>query len=141
MANRRLCWAALLGLALTFPAATARAQGYGGYGTYYGANSIYGAPGYYGMAYGVPSFGYPRTYSTFSSPYGAGYGYGYTPYGFIPGRYGVGLWRPGFVAPGYVYGAGYYRTFPVPFRPLPMGTSPSVGYYAPGFGPTTFSAW
>ena len=45
------------------------------------------------MAYGVPSFGVPRTYSVYSSPYGAGYGYGYAPASFLPGRYGVGMWR------------------------------------------------
>ena len=46
---------------------------------YDGPNSIYGAPGNYGVSWGVPSYGLKRTYSEFSSPYGAGYGYGYAP--------------------------------------------------------------
>src|SRR5438445_9289006 len=82
------------------------------------ATSTYAAPGHYAMAYGVPGYGSPRTYTEFSSPYGMGYGYGYAPYGLVPNRYGVGLWRPGIVAPGYIYGAAYYRTIPVPYRPL-----------------------
>jgi len=98
-------------------------------------------PGLYGTAYGYPGFGYPRTYSAFSSPYGAGYGYGYGPSAFLPGRYGVGLWRPGVVTPGYVYGASYYRTFPVPYRPLVPFTAPAFGNYAPGFGPPSFTVW
>src|SRR4051812_15445423 len=65
----------------------------------------YAAPGYYGMAYGSASFGVPRTYSAFSSPYGLGYGYGYAPTGFLPGPYGIQLWRPGFSTPGYTFGA------------------------------------
>ena len=121
-------------------AATAGAQVLRGPGVGYAAG-YYAAPGYYGMGYGSPSLGIPRTYTAFSSPYGAGYGYGYAPYSYLPGRYGVGLWRPGLVAPGYVYAPGYYRTFPVPYRPLVPFTSPAVGYYAPGFGPPAFYAW
>ena len=71
----------------------------------YRINGYYAAPGYYGMAYGSPSVGLTRTYTAFSTPYGMGYGCGYAPYGLLPGRYGVGLWRPGLVTPGYVYGA------------------------------------
>jgi hypothetical protein len=98
-------------------------------------NDYYAAPGFYGMAYGSMSAGVPRTYTSFASPYGAGYGAGYAPYGLLPGRYGVGLWRPGFVTPGYLYGASYYRTFPVPYSSnAPGGTAP-VGLYAPPFGP------
>jgi hypothetical protein len=97
----------------------------------------YAAPGNFGMAYGTASYGVPRTYTAFSSPYGPGYGYGYAGAGYLPGRYGVGLWRPGFVAPGYVYGSGFYRTFPVPYRPVTGGpVPPPVGAYAPGFGPS-----
>lgn len=80
------------------------------------------APGYYGMAYGTPSYGYPRTYSEYSSSFAGGYGAGYAPYGILPGPFGVALWRPGFSAPGYVYGASYYYTFsypPTPPPPLP----------------------
>src|SRR5690242_10557571 len=66
--------------------------------------------GVYGTAWGSPSVGVPRTYTTYSSPFGLGYGYGYAPYGLLPGKYGVGLWRPGYVMPGYAYGASYYQT-------------------------------
>ncbi len=103
-------------------------------GVYSGPNSPYGSPGNYGTSWGSASYGVPRTYSSYSSSFGPGYAYGYPPYGFLPGRYGVGLWRPGFEAPGYVYGTSYYQTFPVPFRPLPYGGSVPMGYYAPGFG-------
>lgn len=102
----------------------------------------YAAPGNFGMAYGTASFGVPRTYSVYSTSYGPGYGYGYAPSAVLPGRFGVGLWRPGFSAPGYAYGAGFYRTFPVPYRratdpPEP----PPVGAYAPGFGPVPVWGW
>jgi hypothetical protein len=114
----------------------------GGLGSYYGFNpTYYQPPGSFGMAYGYPAYGYPRTYSAFSSSYGAGYGYGYGAYNYMSGRYGVGLWRPGFLAPGYVYGASTYRTFPVPYGSLAPGYSPPVGVYAPGFGPPTFTSW
>lgn len=104
--------------------------------------SIYGAPGNYGMAYGTASYGMPRTYSVYSTSYGPGYGYGYAPYAFLPGHYGVGLWRPGHAAPGYVYGAGFYRTFPVPYRPVTgPPIPPPVGAYAPGFGPAPLYGW
>src|SRR4051812_41320802 len=98
-------------------------------------NGYFAAPGYYGMSYGVPSLGSIRTYSEFSSSYGAGYAYGYAPYGLLPGRYGVGLWRPTFAAPGYVYGASYYQTFAVPYVAGSTAPLPPVGLYAPGFGP------
>jgi hypothetical protein len=96
----------------------------------------YAAPGNFGMAYGSASYGVPRTYTAFSSPYGAGYGYGYAAPGYLAGRYGVGLWRPGFAAPGYVFGSSVYRTFPVPYRPATGGPVPPFGAYAPAFGPT-----
>ena len=100
-------------------------------------NSAVGMNGLYGTSYGVASFGVPRTYSTYSSSYGAGYGYGYPAYGFIPSKFGVGLWRPGFVAPGYVYGsANGYRTFPYPYTPGGPMYGPSIGVFAPGFGPS-----
>jgi hypothetical protein len=108
---------------------------------YYGQGTAFGAPGSYAMAYGVPSFGVPRTYTTFSSPYGMGYSYGYSPYSTFPGRYGVGLWRPGVVAPGYVFGAASYRTIPVPYRPLVPMATPPVGMYAPSLGPPGFYSW
>jgi len=161
---RRMLRVALLGASVAITTAPARAQTFSG--AYFGAPgpyssnpggiytaattphggidvgaAYYAAPGYYGMGYGVPSFGVPRTYSSYSSSYGPGYGYGYPPSSFLPGRYGVGLWRPGIVTPGYVYGASYYRTFPVPYRPLVSYYGPAVGYYAPGFGPPAFTAW
>lgn len=106
----------------------------------YRINGYYAAPGNYGMMLGTPSYGSVRTYTEFSSPYGQGYRYGYAPYGMLPGRYGVGLWRPGMVAPGYVYGASYYsyRTFPVPYNPAVAVPTPPVGAYAPAFGPPVF---
>ena len=139
---RRVLWAALVGGILAVTAAgPARAQVVGGVVQTDGTTSIYGAPGDYGVSFGVPSYGLTRTYSEYSSPYGLGYGYGYPPYSYLPGRYGVGLWRPGFVAPGYVYGASSYRTFPVPLRPLVPSYGPPLGYYAPGFGPPAFYGW
>ena len=99
-------------------------------------NSSMGLPNLYGTSWGVASFGIPRTYTTFSSPYGGGYGYGYPNYGVLPGRFGVGLWRPGFVSPGYTYGAAYgYNTFPYPYKPGGPMYGPSIGVFAPGFGP------
>lgn len=125
-------------LAIAPGASTARGQAAAGIvvGSPYRMNGYFAAPGYYGMAYGSPSYGMTRTYTSFSSPYGGGYGYGYAPYGLLPGRYGVGLWRPGFVAPGYAYGASYYRTYPVPYVTNAFVPTPPVGAYAPGFGPT-----
>jgi hypothetical protein len=108
----------------------------------YRVNGYFAAPGLYGMMLGSPSYGSVRTYTEFSSPYGPGYAYGYAPYGLLPGRYGVGLWRPGFTAPGYVYGSSYfYRTFAVPFGPGGAGSlpPPAVGTYAPALGPS--SVW
>ncbi len=118
----------------------AKAQGFAGgvaSSPYFGYGSTYGAPGYYGTAYGYTSFGYPRTYTAFSSPYGAGYGYGYAPASFLPGRFGVNLWRPGFVSPGYAYGSAYYRTFPI----VPTMPPPPFGVYAPAYGPGGVYGW
>jgi hypothetical protein len=135
----------LVGFAAFLAPAAARAQGaFSGVSTPYRINGYYAAPGYYGMAFGSPSFGVPRTYTTFASPYGPGYGYGYAPYGLLPGRYGVGLWRPGFVTPGYLYGASYYRTFPVPYSSSWVGPTAPIGLYAPGFGPPSppsYTGW
>ncbi len=99
-------------------------------------NAAIGLNGLYGTSWGVASFGIPRTYSTYSSSYGAGYGYGYPSHGFLPGRYGVGLWRAGIVTPGYTYGsANGYNTFPYPYNPGGPRYGPPIGVYAPGFGP------
>lgn len=93
---------------------------------------FYAAPGYYGMAWGVPSYGYVRTYSSFSSPYGGGYGGGYAPSAILPGPYGAAMWRPGIAGPGFGYGASYY-TFSHPADPnAPVAP---VGAYAPSLGP------
>ncbi len=120
--------------------ADVKAQGpvIGGYSASYRVSNYLGSPGLYGMSYGYASYGMPQTYSVFSAMPGPSYGTTYPPYGIMPGKYGVGLWRPGFVAPGYVYGASYYypassnsyRTFAVGnaagTRALPL---PPVGVY------------
>ncbi len=137
--TRFLGAAVLFGTILAAVPARAQVAG-GGASPYYGPNSAYGAPGNYGMAWGYSSYGVPRTYTSFSSP-GPGYAYGYQPYGLAPVRYGVGLWRPGFATPGYIYGTGYYQTFPVPFRAVPFGSTPPVGMYAPGFGAPSTYGW
>ena len=98
----------------------------------------------YGTSWGVASYGLKRTWSSYSSPFGVGYGYGYPPAGFVPGRFGVELWRPNEVVPAGVYGvANRYRTFPYPYPAGPPAYGPSIGSYAPGFGPTlrSPSAW
>ena len=133
----------------------ARAQGVagGGYSSSYRVSDFLGAPGYYGMSYGFASYGMPQTYSVFSAFPGASYGSNYPPYGIQPGRFGVGLWRPGFVAPGYVYGASYYQpwnslsnhTFAVgsPYGSPAnrIASPPPVGVYAPALGPRTLYGW
>ncbi len=134
---RHLWMVLTVGIALAMAAGTSSAQvpTYGPSAPFR-VNSSIGLPGLYGTSWGVASFGIPRTYTTFSSPYGAGYGYGYPNYGVLPGRYGVGLWRPGFVAPGYTYGSAYgYNTFPYPYKPGGPMYGPPIGVYAPGFGP------
>jgi|SRR5579864_291904 len=140
---RHLLWTTVLGAAMigTTPS-PARAQIYGGLASPDEVGSYYGAPGYYGTAWGYPSYGWPRTYTVFSSPYGAGYAYGYYPSYTMAGYFGVRLWRPGFAAPGYLYGAGNYGTFASPSLALKRGyPPPSIGWYAPGFGPPPFIAW
>jgi hypothetical protein len=74
-----------------------------------GISPYYAAPGSYATSWGVPSFGMPRTYTVFSSPYGQGYGYGYYPYVYWPGYYNYRVWRPGVAMPGYFYGGAYSR--------------------------------
>ena len=148
-------FAALLGAGL-LGSNEARAQAGmgGGYSSSYRVSDYLGAPGLYGMSYGFASYGMPQTYTVFSAYPGASYGSNFPPYGILPGRFGVGLWRPGFVAPGYVYGASYYnyppnslsyRTFAVG---SPYGSSvnriaspPPVGVYAPALGPRTLYGW
>lgn len=141
---RRTLGAALIGLALLTLPSPSRAQvGIGPWTTTSTVDTtFFGAPGSYGVAYGFSSFGVPRTYTEFSSPYGGGYGYGYAPSSILPGRYGVGLWRPGYSVPGYAYGAStyaYYRTFPYPLRPY--APPAPLGLYAPAFGPPVYGGW
>lgn len=132
---RRLLGALVVGLIAAAPS-SAHAQVPATAHPYSGARSIYGAPGNYGVSYGVASYGVPRTYSEYNSPYGLGYTYGHPTPAFLPGRHGMGLWRPG-AAAGSVYGnTGSYRTFPASAWPVPYGYGPPVGAYAPGFGPT-----
>jgi len=141
---RRVSWIALMGAVVGSAwSAPARAQvnaGVGGFSSL-GIAAPYAAPGLYGTTYGVPSYGSIRTYSEFSSPYGAGYGYGYAPYAILPG-YGMGLWRPGYSTPGgYIYGGGNYNTFAAPYQPYSGFGPVPVGAYAPAFGPPFLSAY
>jgi hypothetical protein len=100
------------------------------------AHPFISAPGNYGTSFGVPSYKMARLYSEFSSPYGAGYGYGYAPYGFIPGPYGAGLWRPGMPQdPLYNASTFSYRTWAVPYVRGVAVVTPGMGVYAPAFGP------
>lgn len=126
----------LIGLALWLTTSgAAQAQVFGGAVGVDQVASFYGAPGNYGTTWGVPSFGWPRTYSVYSSSYGPGYAAGYYPYGGWPGYYGgYGIWRPGFAAPGYAYGAGF--AYPAPGSAF---YGPGIGAYAPGFG--TYIGW
>ncbi len=89
------------------------------------------APGFYGTSWGVPGYGTRQTFSTFSSPYGGGYGYGYAPATLLPGQYGVGMWNPG---ARMVWRSPYYGTYATPAAPsgVPL---PPFGVYAPAFGP------
>ena len=146
--------AAVLAAAIVLGSATpdVRAQvAVGGpYSSSYRVSDYLGAPGLYGMSYGFASYGMPQTYSVFSAYPGPSYGTNIPPYGILPGRFGVGLWRPGFVAPGYVYGAAAfpydsyasgsysYRTFALGAgsgsRAYPIAAPPPVGVYVPHWG-------
>jgi len=107
----------------------------GGHTTYQ-VNNVYKPPGYYGTSWGVASYGTRRTYSQYSSPYGAGYSYGYAPAGILPGKYGTGLWRQTTTSHGVIYGApAGYATYAKPFRAVNAVPGPPMGAYAPGFGP------
>lgn len=148
--------AVLLGSAAAIGATAgeARAQTTG-YSPSYRVSDYLGSPGTYGMSYGFASYGMPQTYSVFSAYPGPSYGSTMPPYGIMPGKYGVGLWRPGFVTSGYVYGASYYqpstyvpnsasyRTFVYgdPGRASGRAAPPPVGVYAPYLGPRTLYGW
>ncbi len=126
-----------------------------GYSASYRVSDYLGAPGTYGMSYGFASYGMPQTYSVFSAYPGPSYGSTMPAYGIMPGRFGVGLWRPGFVTSGYTYGASYYqpstyvpntaayRTFVYgdPGRATGRPAPPPVGVYAPYLGPRTLYGW
>jgi hypothetical protein len=139
-----LLLAAAIGLGLA--AGEARAQGVAGspYMSSYRVSDYFVGPGWYGTSYGFASYGFPQTYSVYTAFPGSSYASNYPPYGLLPGRFGVGIWRPGYVAPGYVYGASYYpssgfsyRTFPVMYgrEGRSMDPTPPFGYYAPALGP------
>ena len=139
-------------LQLGLAAVEAEAQVVAGYSPSYRVSDWLGAPGNFGMSYGFASYGMPQTYSVFSAYPGPSYGSNFPPYGILPGRFGVGLWRPGFVTPGYVYGASYYyppsnfsyRTFALGYNPgVPVNGAPlpPVGVYAPALGPRTLYGW
>jgi hypothetical protein len=149
----RLFCAAIVAVALQAGlAAEAKAQAVTGYSPSYRVSDWLGAPGNFGMSYGFASYGMPQTYSVFSAYPGPSYGSNFPPYGILPGRFGVGLWRPGFVTPGYVYGASYYyppsnfsyRTFALGYNPgVPVNGRPlpPVGLYAPYLGPSSLYGW
>jgi hypothetical protein len=144
-------FAAILVLGFETPVTHAQTIPGSGYSGSYRVSDYLGAPGNYGMSWGFASYGMPQTYSVFSAYPGPSYGTNYPPYGILPGRYGVGLWRPGYVTPGYVYGASYYypnslqyRTFPVPYgrtNPYQPVSPPPVGLYAPALGPGALYGW
>ena len=138
---RRLLITSAVGLVLAMEAPGVRAQT--PVVPSYRVSDYFAAPGLYGTSIGFASYGIPRTFTSFSAYPGPSYGSTLPPYGFLPGRYGVGLWRPGFTAPGYVYGApaaGYsYRTFPVVYGTGlsvdQIAPPPPIGVYAPSLGP------
>lgn len=97
---------------------------------------VYAPPGYYGMAWGVPSYGVPRLTSNFASPFGGvGYGNGYGVYTPLPGPYGAELWRPSDPYSSRQWFGGY-RTFPIPRNGINPPPDVPVGYYAPSLGPS-----
>ena len=136
----------VVGAVVSHGAREARAQAVmgGPYSGSYRVSDYFAAPGLYGTSYGFASYGVPRTFTTFSAYPGPSYGSNVPGYGFLLGRYGVGLWRPGFTAPGYVYGAptsgNSYRTFPVVYGTIltvdQIAPPPSIGVYAPALGPS-----
>jgi hypothetical protein len=144
-------FAAVLVVWLEAPAAHAQILGGGGYSPSYRVSEYFAAPGLYGMSWGFASYGMPQTYSVFSAYPGPSYGTNYPPYGILPGRFGVGLWRPGYVTPGYVYGASYYEPTALQYRTFAVGYGPGSGYrpaspppvgvYAPALGPSTLYGW
>ena len=132
---RQIVGTLLIGLVLCLSPGQARGQiGIGGPVTPYRTPSYFSPPGYYGTSYGTASYGLRQTYSTFASPYGPGYAYGYPPTSYLPGRHGVGLWAPASVSQPYLWRTPYYGTYAIPSAPANI-PPPPIGVYAPGFGP------
>jgi hypothetical protein len=123
------------GLAGLF-AAPAKAQQPEARGIYEGPYSVYGAPGWYGTAWGSASYGSVRTYSSFSSPWGAGYGSRFGPSSFARNAWGTGIWRPGWSDSPYEPGNSGYWTWPIGSNTpgLTATAKPGIGWYAPAFG-------
>ncbi len=94
---------------------------------------VYRAPGFYGTAWGSASYGVPRLYSNFNSPFGVNYGLGYDPSRILPGPFGQGLWTEAAGAQDWSNGYLGYRTFAHP--PTPGQPTPGIGHYAPMLGP------
>ena len=126
---RRIVGIVSIGLALATASGSARGQAVGPYRPL----SYYSAPGTYGTSWGYSSYGLRQTYTTFASPYGPGYAYGYAPAALLPGPYGAGLWARGVPQP-LGWRTPYYGTFAVPAVPPPV-ILPPIGVYAPAFGP------
>lgn len=142
--NRRVGMGVAATFVLALAAVPTTAKGQSGSGSALVANNpYYAAPGNYGTSWGTASYRSVRAYSEFSSPYGAGYAYGYTPATVLPGRHGVGTWRPGATRSPYVLGGpNSYRTWAAPFgrADASLPPPPPFGVYAPGFGPS-FPGW
>ena len=139
-------WLLAIVLGLGCSGRSAQAQGPAGnaYMDTYRVSTYFIAPGWYGTSYGYGSYGMPQMYSVYSAYPGPSYGSNFPPYGLLPARYGVGLWRPGYVAPGYVYGASYYPSSGFAYRTFPfqlgapggaLTVPPPIGVYAPTLGP------
>jgi hypothetical protein len=145
--------AVVIALGLGVPPADAQAQQLvpdSGYMSSYRVSNYFIAPGWYGMSYGFASYGMPQTYSVYSAFPGPSSGSNFPPYGLLPGRFGVGLWRPGYLSAGYVYGASYYPSSDFAYRTFPLllgapssslAPPPPVGAYAPALGPASLYGW
>ncbi len=103
---------------------------------------FYVAPGLYGTAYGSPSYGVPRTYSQFPSPFGGiAYGFGLKPYrrmeslsSYEPGAAS----NPATTTPG----EGSYSIFYSPYDARYTGSgfvTVPFGVYGPGLGFTPYA--
>jgi hypothetical protein len=146
---RHLLWTSLVGAAmLTASACPAHAQTIKSETgpataqvTGAGAAVEYVAPGSFATSWGVPSYGWPRTYTAFSSPYGQAYGYGYTPYVYWPGYTGAQVWRPAATLPDTYRAGNWYRNLASPHSSFTGGFFSPFGYYPPGVGPSAWYAY